>query len=147
MPQATHHIALNGDGNPQRTRAALGKPAGPPHEFTDPQHKELTMTWLAENWFGVRFGVAFIAMHLFGHSGHGGHGGHESHGGHIGDDEPAKKAPDEPGAAKRPGPTGAHDHHHGSARSRSDLGQPPTAVSEAGRVEFFMVWSPWNTWN
>jgi copper chaperone CopZ len=67
--------------------------------------------------------------------------------GHIGDDEPAKKAPDEPGAAKRPGPTGAHDHHHGSARSRSDLGQPPTAVSEAGRVEFFMVWSPWNTWN
>jgi hypothetical protein len=108
MPQATHHIALNGDGNPQRTRAALGKPAGPPHEFTDPQHKELTMTWLAENWFGVRFGVAFIAMHLFGHSGHGGHGGHESHGATSGMTSLPRKPPMNPGLQSdpaRPAPT------------------------------------------
>ena len=34
------------------------------------------MTWLAENWIWVLFGVAFVAMHLFGHGGHGGHGSH-----------------------------------------------------------------------
>ena len=34
------------------------------------------MTWLAENWIWVIFGVAFVAMHLFGHGGHGGHGSH-----------------------------------------------------------------------
>jgi hypothetical protein len=34
------------------------------------------MTWLAQNWIWVLFGVAFVAMHLFGHGGHGGHGGH-----------------------------------------------------------------------
>lgn len=34
------------------------------------------MTWLAENWIWVLFGVAFIAMHLFGHGGHGDHGSH-----------------------------------------------------------------------
>ena len=33
------------------------------------------MEWLTENWFWVVIGVAFIAMHLFGHGGHGGHGG------------------------------------------------------------------------
>jgi len=32
------------------------------------------MAWLAENWIWVLFGIAFIAMHLFGHGGHGGHG-------------------------------------------------------------------------
>lgn len=32
------------------------------------------MEWLTENWFWVVIGVAFIAMHLFGHGGHGGHG-------------------------------------------------------------------------
>ena len=40
------------------------------------------MTWLAENWIWVLFGVAFVAMHLFGHGGHGGHGSHEN--GHRG---------------------------------------------------------------
>ena len=30
------------------------------------------MEWLTENWFWVVIGVAFIAMHLFGHGGHGG---------------------------------------------------------------------------
>jgi hypothetical protein len=69
------------------------------------------MTWLAENWFWVLFGVGFIAMHLFGHGGLGGHGGQGSHGGgHCGGGEPFKQTPDEPGAAKRPGPTDAHRH-------------------------------------
>lgn len=39
------------------------------------------MAWLTENWIWVLFGVAFIAMHLFGHGGHGGQGGHGGHGG------------------------------------------------------------------
>ena len=38
------------------------------------------MTWLAQNWIWVLFGIAFVAMHLFGHGGHGGHGGHSGHG-------------------------------------------------------------------
>jgi hypothetical protein len=33
------------------------------------------MEWLTANWFWVVIGVAFIAMHLFGHGGHGGHRG------------------------------------------------------------------------
>lgn len=36
------------------------------------------MTWLAQNWIWVLFGIAFVAMHLFGHGGHSGHGGHGS---------------------------------------------------------------------
>ena len=32
------------------------------------------MDWLSENWVWVVVGVAFVAMHLFGHGGHGGHG-------------------------------------------------------------------------
>ena len=31
------------------------------------------MAWLAANWFWVVIGIAFVAMHLFGHGGHGGH--------------------------------------------------------------------------
>ena len=38
------------------------------------------MAWLAQNWIWVLFGIAFVAMHLFGHGGHGGHGGHSGHG-------------------------------------------------------------------
>ncbi|MEO6280158.1 DUF2933 domain-containing protein [Roseateles sp.] len=34
------------------------------------------MDWLAQNWIWVLFGIAFVAMHLFGHGGHGGHAGH-----------------------------------------------------------------------
>ena len=34
------------------------------------------MTWLAQNWIWVLFGIAFVAMHLFGHGGHSGHSGH-----------------------------------------------------------------------
>ena len=33
------------------------------------------MSWLAQNWFFILFGVLFVAMHL-GHGGHRGHGGH-----------------------------------------------------------------------
>lgn len=40
------------------------------------------MSWFAENWIWVLFGVAFIGMHLFGHGGHGGRGGGCGHGGH-----------------------------------------------------------------
>ncbi|MDH3208964.1 MAG: DUF2933 domain-containing protein [Burkholderiaceae bacterium] len=38
------------------------------------------MTWLAENWIWVLFGVAFVAAHLFGHGGHASHGSHGSRG-------------------------------------------------------------------
>ena len=34
------------------------------------------MKWLQSNWIWIAMGVAFIAMHLFGHGMHGGHGGH-----------------------------------------------------------------------
>lgn len=64
------------------------------------------MAWLAENWFWVLFGVAFIALHLFGHGCHGGHGGHGSQVG----GEPPKKKPNEPGATKRPSRTDRHRH-------------------------------------
>ena len=72
------------------------------------------MTWLAQNWIWVLFGVAFVVMHLFGHGGHGGHGGHAGHGsnqtgGHDTTDEQG------PGAARtRPAapPAGAGMHRH-----------------------------------
>lgn len=32
------------------------------------------MDWLSQNWVWVLIGVAFIAMHFFGHGGHGGQG-------------------------------------------------------------------------
>ena len=31
------------------------------------------MDWLSSNWIWIAFGVAMIAMHMFGHGGHGGH--------------------------------------------------------------------------
>jgi hypothetical protein len=34
------------------------------------------MEWLSANWLWVLIGIAFIAMHMFGHGGHGGHRGH-----------------------------------------------------------------------
>ena len=51
------------------------------------------MEWLTENWFWVVLGVAFIAMHLFGHGGHGGGGG--------------QRRSDKSEAR---GPTGGHQH-------------------------------------
>jgi hypothetical protein len=82
--------------------------ADTPNEFINYQYKGLCMTWLAENWFWVLFGVAFVAMHLFGHDSHGSHSGHGSHGGSGGG--PPKKEPDEPGVTKRPNRTDAHRH-------------------------------------
>ncbi|WP_083835219.1 MULTISPECIES: DUF2933 domain-containing protein [Novosphingobium] len=34
------------------------------------------MEWLLQNWIWILVGVAFVALHMFGHGGHGGHGGH-----------------------------------------------------------------------
>jgi len=71
------------------------------------------MDWLAQNWIWVLFGVAFVAMHLFGHGGHGGHRGHGSHGGH--DPTSRRDAGEAPGAAGvRPAvpPTGSGTQRH-----------------------------------
>lgn len=32
------------------------------------------MAWLSQNWIWILAGLAFVALHLFGHGGHGGHG-------------------------------------------------------------------------
>jgi len=40
------------------------------------------MEWLSENWIWVLIGIAFVAIHLFGHGGHGGHGGTDKPSGH-----------------------------------------------------------------
>ena len=32
------------------------------------------MEWLQNNWIWIAIGVAFVAMHMFGHGGHSGHG-------------------------------------------------------------------------
>jgi len=47
------------------------------------------LDWLLENWVWVLIGIAFVALHLFGH-GHGGHGGHRQHNGRR-DDAPASR--------------------------------------------------------
>ena len=31
------------------------------------------MEWIQNNWIFILVGIAFIAMHMFGHGGHGGH--------------------------------------------------------------------------
>ncbi len=49
------------------------------------------MDWLAENWFWVLVGIAFIGMHMFGHGGHGGHGTHGDHGKHDDDEDEDKQ--------------------------------------------------------
>lgn len=43
------------------------------------------MEWLSENWIFLLIGVAFVAMHLFGHGGHGAHGGGQRGGTRKGD--------------------------------------------------------------
>jgi len=67
------------------------------------------MAWLTENWIWVLFGVAFIAMHLFGHGGHGGRGGGCGHGGHGsggGVKVDPNKGADEQATGNPPGATG-----------------------------------------
>jgi len=61
------------------------------------------MEWLAENWLWVVIGIAFVAMHLFGHGGHGGHGGHEGTGGN-------RKARREAAEGRDEGTPPAHRH-------------------------------------
>ena len=56
------------------------------------------MDWLSENWVWIVVGVAFVAMHLFGHGGHGGHGRRE--------DEERDTARDR----GRDAPRGGHQH-------------------------------------
>ncbi len=66
------------------------------------------MEWIVENWFWILLGLAFIAMHLFGHGGHGshsGHGGHDSHGGQ--EDNRNEKEPQ-----KRSDVGSGHQHHN-----------------------------------
>ena len=75
------------------------------------------MDWLAQNWIWLLFGVAFVAMHLFGHGGHGGHGGYGGHGGHGSDPTRRRNVSDAtpPGAVGvRPAlpPAGSSTHHH-----------------------------------
>lgn len=51
------------------------------------------MAWLTANWFWVVIFIAFIAMHLFGHSGHSSHGGSDrqrSRDERDGDETPAR---------------------------------------------------------
>lgn len=73
------------------------------------------MEWLVANWFWLLIGVAFIAMHLFGHGGHGMHGGHGAHAGHgslperpraTGEEDPAVPPND------RPANAGQSTHRH-----------------------------------
>ena len=78
------------------------------------------MAWLTENWVWVLFGVAFVAMHMFGHGGHGGHGGgHRGHGSHGDDgeggssDAEPQKAGDKPVAGAAAGaPSSRKPHRH-----------------------------------
>ncbi|MBU0590413.1 MAG: DUF2933 domain-containing protein [Gammaproteobacteria bacterium] len=68
------------------------------------------MAWLSENWIWVFFGLAFVAMHMFGHGGHGGGGGHCGHGGHEDEKKPmGEKANSAPTADKN---NVDHTHRH-----------------------------------
>lgn len=70
------------------------------------------MSWLTENWIWVLFGVAFIAMHLFGHGGHGGHGGgHGGHGSSGGDGNPNKAAAKQAGGTTPTSEDGGREPH------------------------------------
>src|SRR3546814_17780482 len=50
-------------------------PASKPSHHIHCDNEDNDMQWLSENWVWVLIGVAFLAMHMFGHGGHGGHGG------------------------------------------------------------------------
>ena len=69
------------------------------------------MDWLAQNWIWVLFGIAFVAMHLFGHGGHGGYGGHGS--GHSSRrDASDAQAPGTAGVRPAATPAGSGPHRH-----------------------------------
>ena len=67
------------------------------------------MTWLAQNWIWILFGIAFVAMHLFGHGGHGGHGSESNGRGDASEAKPAKTGDVRP--ATPPSSSGLHHHH------------------------------------
>ena len=66
------------------------------------------MTWLAQNWIWILFGIAFVAMHLFGHGCHGGHGSQSNGRGDAGEAKPAKTGDARPATA----PSVGSPHHH-----------------------------------
>ena len=69
------------------------------------------MAWFTANWLWVVIGIAFVAMHLFGH---GGHGGHSGHGGHGEGDRPRGSGGIEQDPAGRPAVTASSSgHQHG----------------------------------
>ncbi len=69
------------------------------------------MNWLSENWIWVLFGVAFIAMHMFGHGGHGGHAGHGGHGGKRSRGDPKDSAIEPTDGVPPAGPRRTTDSH------------------------------------
>lgn len=66
------------------------------------------MRWLAENWIWIILGVAFVAIHLFGHGGHGGHGSHRTGHRGPGDDPAGRTEGSRPTASVDT--TGSHRH-------------------------------------
>ena len=56
------------------------------------------MEWLSQNWVWVLIGVAFVAMHMFGHGGHGGHGGGGRSGGKTSRESVERRDEDAPPA-------------------------------------------------
>lgn len=58
------------------------------------------MDWLSQNWLWVLIGIAFIAMHLFGHS-HGSHGGRRQNDGRHARTK-GSRLPDGPSGANAP---------------------------------------------
>ncbi len=66
------------------------------------------MDWLSQNWIWVIFGVAFVAMHMFGH---GGHGGHAGHGGHGDRGKPGPADRPEGAGSVTPATTSSRHHH------------------------------------
>ncbi len=65
------------------------------------------MAWFTANWFWVLIGVAFIALHLFGHGGHGGHSGHGE-----GDPQRSNNEKGQDGAQGRAVNTSSGGHQH-----------------------------------
>ena len=72
------------------------------------------MAWLAQNWIWILFGIAFVAMHLFGHGSHGGHGGHGGHGSNPTSRRDASDAtaPGTVGVRPAAPPAGSGPHRH-----------------------------------
>ena len=66
------------------------------------------MTWLAQNWIWILFGIAFVAMHLFGHGGHGGHGSQSNGRGDASETKPARTEDPRPAS---PAVSGSPHHH------------------------------------